>query len=184
MDTKGSFEYTTTEIYCEVDQFSYSVCDPENICCVTAIVTLDLKDEVDPVLQNIPADITISCDEEIPLPALITAYDNCPSISIDKDEVSTRGLDGCALHDYTITRSWTATDLCNNIKTEEQIITISDITAPDIFRIYTLPNGKKLIAGVMENVYQEWKTIPFPIQFNQTPLVFTQIVTTEDITHQ
>ena len=182
MDTKGSFEYTTTETYCGMDQFSYSVCDPENICCVTAVATLDLGDKQDPILQNVPADITVSCDEEIPLPALITAYDNCPSISIDKDEVNTQGLDGCSLHDYTITRSWTATDLCNNTKTEEQVITIADITAPDIFRIYTLPNGKKLVAGVMENVYQEWKTIPFPIQFNQTPLVFTQVVTTEDIT--
>ncbi len=182
MDAKGSFEYTTTEIYCGTDQFSYSVCDPENICCVTAIATLDLGDKVDPILQNVPADVTISCDEEIPLPALITAYDNCPAISINKDEVSTQGLDGCSLHDYTITRSWIARDLCDNTKTAEQVITISDITAPDIFRIYTLPNGKKLVAGVMENVSQEWKTIPFPIQFSQTPLVFTQIVTAEDIT--
>ena len=105
-----------------------------------------LTDTTDPILQNVPADITVGCDEEIPLPPFITAFDNCPSISIDKDEVSTQGLDGCALHSYTITRTWTATDICGNSTTDEQVISIEDAIAPDIFRIYTLPNGKKMVA--------------------------------------
>ena len=36
--------------------------------------------------ENIPADLTINCDEEIPLPPLVSASDNCPAISIDKKE--------------------------------------------------------------------------------------------------
>ena len=85
----------------------------------------------------------MNCDEEIPLAPLVSASDNCPAISIDKAELSTQGEEGCPLYDYTLTRTWTATDVCGNIATDQQIIEIQDITAPDIFRIYTLPNGKK-----------------------------------------
>ena len=56
------------------------------------------------------------------------------------------------------------------------------MTAPDIFRVYTLPNGKKMVAGVMENVNQNWKTISLPIDFPAKPLVFTQVITTKENT--
>ncbi len=181
MTADGSFEYIVADsTFCGIDQFSYQVCHQDNTCCTTAFATLYLTDTTSPTLENVPDDITIGCDEEIPLPPFITAYDNCPSISIDKDEVSTQGLDGCALHNYTITRTWTATDICGNSTTDEQVVSIEDAIAPDIFRIYTLPNGKKMVAGVMENVSENWKTVSFPIQFSQSPLVFTQVVSNKD----
>ncbi len=181
MDANGSFEYIVDDsTYCGIDQFSYTACDLSNTCCATAFVTLHLTDTTDPILENIPADITISCDEDIPLPPFIKAIDNCPSINIDKEEVNTKGLSGCSLNSYTITRSWTATDICGNMTMDKQVISVQDNTAPDIFRIYTLPSGQKLVAGVAENVYEQWKMVSFPIQFDTSPLIFTQVVSNKD----
>ncbi len=180
IEPNGEFSYTPSIYECGTDQFVYQVCNSITSCCATATVTLNLSDTLPPILRNIPANITINCDEEIPLAPLVSASDNCPVISIDKTEISTQGEEGCPLHDYTLTRIWTATDVCGNTATDQQIIEIQDITAPDIFRIYTLPNGKKMVAGVMENVTERWKAIQFPIDFPTTPVVFTQVVSTID----
>jgi uncharacterized repeat protein (TIGR01451 family) len=179
-ESNGFFEYTPTLMDCSDDQFTYQVCGANNGCCDTGMVTLVLMDNTSPDLVNIPADLTISCDEEIPLPPFITATDNCPSISIKVTENSTQGEDGCSLYDYDITRIWTATDQCGNTATDSQLIKIQDIVAPDIFRVYTLPNGKKMVAGVMENVTHRWKTINLPIDFASVPSIFSQVITKND----
>ncbi len=176
IDAAGVFEYTPTVFECGDDQFVYRVCNQTTGCCATAAVYLQFSDEKAPDLQNVPADLTINCDEEIPLPPLVSAFDNCPAISINKEEESTQGEDGCSLYDYTLTRTWTATDACGNTASDQQAVDIQDITAPDIFRIYTLPNGKKMVAGVMENVTHRWKTLQFPVDFPTVPVVFTQVL--------
>ncbi|MEM6316437.1 MAG: collagen-binding domain-containing protein [Bacteroidota bacterium] len=180
LQSNGAFEYTPTVFECGTDEFVYQVCNPTTGCCATAFVRLSFEDNEAPTLQNVPENITINCDEEIPLPPLVSAFDNCPAISIDKMESNTQGEDGCSLYDYTVTRTWVATDVCGNTASDQQIVEIQDITAPDIFRIYTLPNGKKMVAGVMENVTQRWKTIQFPIDFPTVPIVFTQVTSTRD----
>ena len=48
--------------------------------------------------------------------------------------------------------SWIAEDFCGNEAIDSPLIHVKDVTAPDIYRIYTLPNGNKLVVGVMENV--------------------------------
>ncbi len=180
MSTNGTFEYIPNVFECAVDQFFYRVCDQSTGCCATANVTLSFEDDQKPELRNVPADLTINCDEEIPLAPLVSAFDNCPSISIDKAEVSTQGEDGCSLYDYTLTRTWTATDICGNQFSDQQVIEIQDITAPNIYRVYTLPNGKKMVAGVMKNVTSRWKTIQFPIDFPSRPVILTQMTTGKD----
>ncbi len=176
IQNNGSFTYTPTNPVCGTEQFTYRVCNDNSNCCDTATVALDLTDNVIPALSNIPADITINCDDDIPLPAQVQVWENCTSISMDITEVSTQGADSCALYSYVLTRTWTVTDFCGNNSSGSQNITLEDKTAPSIYRIYTLPNGKKLIAGVMENVTQRWKTILFPIHFKVDPLVFAQLV--------
>ena len=176
----GAFEYTSTVFECGVDQFTYQVCNSITSCCDMATVTLYFEDTEAPELMNVPADLTINCDEEIPLPALVSALDNCPAISIDRAETSTQGEDGCALYDYTITRTWIATDVCGNTTSEQQIVDIQDRTPPGIFRIYTLPNGKKMVAGVMSNVTNRWKTVQFPVEFASKPVIFTQAIAETD----
>ena len=173
----GAFEYSPSNMLCGNDVFTYQLCNMVNNCCETATVTILVEDTTIPSLINVPADETISCDERLEQPPLVSAFDDCPAISIDVTEHSTQGEDGCSLYDYTLTRTWVATDACGNSTSDSQVVGIQDITAPDIFRIYTLPNGKKIVAGVMENVNQRWKTISFPIDFASTPLVFGQVVT-------
>ena len=176
----GFFTYTSTNALCGTDEFSYQVCDQNTSCCANAIVHLTFEDSTIPILVNIPPDDTISCDEEIPLPPLVSAFDNCPAIGISINEESTQGEDGCSLYDYTITRTWTATDLCGNSTSGSHMIGVQDVVAPDIYRIYTLPNGKKMVAGVMEFVGKNWKTINLPIDFTTKPLIFHQVATSND----
>ena len=38
-----------------------------------------------------------------------------------------------------------------------------------------------MVAGVMENVTQRWKTISFPINFPTTPLVFSQVISYNEV---
>ena len=177
-EATGYFNFTPTDNSCFVEQFTYQVCNDE--CCDTAVVNLNYQDTDAPLLMNIPADETISCDEQIPQSPLIRAIDNCPAIAIDVTETSTQGEDGCSLYQYEFTRTWTASDDCGNSTSDKQVIEVVDITAPDIFKIYTLPNGKKIVAGVMENVNQNWKTISLPIDFPTKPLIFSQVVTDKE----
>ena len=152
LEDNGDFVYTPHTLTCDMDQFAYTVCDLGMNCCVTAVVTIDFNDEEAPMLINVPADLIVNCDEEIPLPPLVTASDNCPAISIDRRDFSTQGEEGCALYDYTVTYTWIAQDFCGNEAIDSQQVFVKDQTAPDIYRIYTMPNGKKMVAGVMENV--------------------------------
>ncbi|MEM1122941.1 MAG: hypothetical protein AAGJ18_21025, partial [Bacteroidota bacterium] len=178
----GTFAYSPSVYECGRDSFRYQLCDLETGICDTASVQLIFQDDRAPNLVNVPAAMTVSCDEQIPAPALVSAFDNCPRIGIDLTETSTAGEDGCSQYQYELTRTWTATDLCGNATAKSQSIVVEDVVAPDIFRIYTLPNGQKLVAGVAEMTNQNWKTVPFPIDFATIPLVFTQVISQEDRT--
>ncbi len=180
LNNNGAFQYLPTIFECGMDEFSYQLCDLTSGDCDTAKVTLIFEDTSIPSLSNIPDDLTLSCDETLPDPALVSAFDNCPRITIDIQEKSTQGEDGCSQYDYALQRTWMATDICGNLNSAIQSIKVQDVAAPNIFRIYTLPNGKKLVAGVTEFVGERWKTVPLPIDFDEKPLVFTQIMTQTD----
>ena len=180
INNNGAFQYLPTLFECGTDEFRYQLCDLTSGDCDTAKVTLIFEDTSIPSLSNIPNDLTLSCDEVLPDPALVSAFDNCPRISIDIREKSTQGEDGCSQYDYALQRTWMATDICGNINSATQSINVQDIAAPNIFRIYTLPNGKKLVAGVTEFVGERWKTVPLPIDFDIKPLVFSQMITQTD----
>jgi uncharacterized repeat protein (TIGR01451 family) len=180
MDPDGEFIYTPNSAFCGSDQFTYQVCNNGTSCCDTASVIIDLADSQAPVLQNIPANVIVHCDDEIPLPPIVNAWENCQSVSLVMDESSNQGGDSCSVYSFDLTRIWTAQDYCGNNVADQQTITILDDTAPDIYRIYTLPNGKRMVAGVMENVTQRWKTIRFPVQFGSKPIVFAQVTTKND----
>jgi hypothetical protein len=101
------------------------------VTCEQIITTVD----VTPPTLTAPADVTIACDADT-TPAstgLATAIDDCdeaPSISAD-DIITHVSCPG----NYTITRSWTATDTCGNIASADQVITVQDVTAP----VLTMP---------------------------------------------
>ncbi|MCR9290331.1 MAG: gliding motility-associated C-terminal domain-containing protein [Bacteroidetes bacterium] len=93
---------------------------------VTDSQTITVQDTTDPVFTNIPADITVDCDQPLPIGDPI-ASDNCDQdVTVAYDEVTTQGCP------YTVTRTWTATDNCGNSTTVTQVITINDDTPPTV----------------------------------------------------
>jgi len=99
-------------------------------CCgneASFMVYFKVIDVTDPVLTGIPDDVTVECDQ-IPTPPTVTAMDNCDNhVDIELSESTVPG--NCA-DEYTLIRTWTATDNCGNTATASQTITVRDTTAP------------------------------------------------------
>jgi hypothetical protein len=176
----GAFTYTPSSSNCGSDQFTYRACNASG-CCATAVATIIIGDNVPPTLLNVPADLTIACDDEVPLPPLVVGQDACPVISISFDEQTTQASAG-ACFSYAITRTWVTTDVCGNSAIDSQLITVIDDVQPELFRVYTLANGKKMVAGIAENTSNLWKYVKFPVAFSSTPLVFAQITSDHEPT--
>ncbi|MGC1473356.1 MAG: gliding motility-associated C-terminal domain-containing protein [Psychroserpens sp.] len=74
----------------------------------------------------LPEDITVECNE-VPEPMILTATDNCGEATVTLMETITPG--SCT-NQYTIARTYTASDECGNSVSHTQIITVEDTTAP------------------------------------------------------
>src|SRR4029450_5380056 len=93
----------------------------------TASQTINVQDITAPVIAALPAVATIDCPAT-PVFAVATATDACGSaFTLTSNDVTTAGA--CA-GSYSVTRTWTATDACNNISTASQTINVQDLTAP------------------------------------------------------
>jgi gliding motility-associated-like protein len=68
----------------------------------------------------------VECDS-VPTIDTLTASDSCSDATVTVDEVRT---DGSCISDYTLVRTWTATDACGNSISHSQTITVQDTTAP------------------------------------------------------
>lgn len=96
---------------------------------VTCEQIIDIGDTVSPELVGVPADTSAECDD-VPAPAAVTATDACdasPMVSLDEATV-----EGDCPDDFTLTRTWTATDACGNSASADQSIEVSDTTPPDV----------------------------------------------------
>ena len=94
----------------------------------TATRTTHVEDTTAPEFVTFPADMTISCDDEIPAVEYPTVVDNC-----DNDVTVALGEDmmpGSCPQNYTIYRTFRAYDNCMNERVETQTITVVDETAP------------------------------------------------------
>ena len=96
-----------------------------NVSTAQQVVTV--VDDEGPVFTFVPADYTISCDEEIILDEA-AAIDNCGEVTIT--EASTT-VEGNCVGNFTITRVFTATDDCGNFVTAQQVITVVDEESPE-----------------------------------------------------
>ncbi|MBI4719715.1 MAG: hypothetical protein HY770_00460, partial [Chitinivibrionia bacterium] len=84
-------------------------------------------DEVDPTLSGCPSElVNVQCMDDVPAPANVTAWDYCDA---DVDIVFNEVDDGQTCP-KTITRTWTATDDCDNTASCSQTIIIDDTTDP------------------------------------------------------
>src|SRR5450756_693302 len=102
------------------------------------VQTITVHDVTNPVI-TCPANVTISCDaDNTPTgTGTATATDNCApvtNITIGYSDVSTYNVDPAnVLHyNYTITRTWRATDVAGNFSECVQTITVHDVTNPVI----------------------------------------------------
>ena len=95
----------------------------------TCTQTITINDTTPPT-ANCPADLTVECVAEVPLPdiSLVTAMDNCGNATVSHvGDVSDN-----AICPEVITRTYQAVDDCGNVTTCTQIITINDTTPPVI----------------------------------------------------
>ncbi|UCD17566.1 MAG: hypothetical protein JSV44_01295, partial [Candidatus Zixiibacteriota bacterium] len=94
----------------------------------TASQTITVIDTVAPVISDVGADETIECPAE-PVFSEPTASDLCgPAELTFVDDTTT----GDCPQEYSVMRTWTATDDCGNFSTASQTITVIDTIAPVI----------------------------------------------------
>lgn len=132
-----------------------------NVSTPPCVTTIKVKDVVAPVLQTLPADTTINCQDPIPAAATLTATDACSAPTVIYVETSTKDTVGCGKYSYVITRNWTATDAAGNVSTGTQKITVQDIEAPlfltstpDTIHALTAGNNTDCTAKVDVNILQ------------------------------
>ncbi|MBK9015411.1 MAG: DUF11 domain-containing protein [Saprospiraceae bacterium] len=122
----GTICYTITRTWTATD-------DDGNTITATQVITV--TDDVLPTLVGVPANTTADCGN-VPAPATVTATDNC-SANLQVVFSETQTSDPC---NYTITRTWSATDDCGNVSTAVQIVTVHghgtarDVCHPRLFR--------------------------------------------------
>ena len=90
---------------------------------------IEVFDDVPPELSNIPDGYIKNC-EETPEFELPDATDNCVGdVTI---EVETETIYGDCPQNYTIHRTFIATDVCGNESTDEQEIVVEDVESPQL----------------------------------------------------
>ena len=102
-----------------------------NGCQSTDSVKILINNNPRPILAGVPANITVNCNT-IPSPATVTEINGA---TVTLAEVRTNG--NCT-NNYKLTRTWTATDVCNQTDVGTQIVTIQDLVAPTLLGI--IPN--------------------------------------------
>ena len=89
--------------------------------------TINVQDTTAPAfVEALPMDMTVECDA-VPMAMTLTATDNCSEVGVQYAETRT---DGNCPSNYTLARTWTATDACGNMTMYTQTITVRDTTIP------------------------------------------------------
>ena len=110
----------------------------------SATQTITVEDTTAPEFTSVPADYTAECSDELILDDA-SASDNCGAVSI---EVSSETIAGDAAGNYTVVRTFTATDDCGNSTSATQTITVEDTTAPEFTSVpadYTAECSDELV---------------------------------------
>lgn len=90
---------------------------------------IDVLDDVPPTIIYVPLGLSLSC-EEPPELEIAVAVDGCLG-AVDM-MVETDTIFGNCPHNYTIQRTFIATDNCFNEATALQLIVVADFTAPEL----------------------------------------------------
>ncbi len=124
-----TFETFTEALSCEDEYILRYVWTATDDCgnVSSAEQVINVSDNTAPLITGVPADVSVECDN-VPAPASPTTSDNC-----DTDptfEFAENLIPGACTDNYTLVRTWTATDNCDNVTTESQTIDVSDTTPP------------------------------------------------------
>lgn len=84
-------------------------------------------DQVAPVFTDFLNDLTVSCDEIIPVPVYPMIEDDCSPADVTLSETI---IEGDCPNTYTIIRTFTASDLCGNTTSQNQNVFVVDDEAP------------------------------------------------------
>lgn len=154
-NSSGSATYNTPDITdnCDVDFSTLAINGVNiiNLTCAdvgtfTANITVDdingntgtctanitVEDNTAPTLTGVPADNTISCGDNLSAP-VVTANDVCDgALSVTFNQMSTKTGNPatCGDYNYTLTRTWSATDNSGNAVSESMVLTVEDTEAP------------------------------------------------------
>lgn len=119
---------------------------------------LTVTDNQGPQFLNAPKDTTVSC-ANIPTIPTIAVVDNCTTTPV-LEFTETRTNGSCTFN-YLLTRRWTAKDLCGNVSTHTQVITVRDNIAP-------------VLTGVPADLSTSCQSIPVPATPSATDNCDTQ----------
>ncbi|MNQ10658.1 hypothetical protein D3C85_235010 [compost metagenome] len=105
----------------------FQICEklnPDN--CIAGFLTITVQDINKPVFTALPAPKTISCDETVNFEQAV-ATDACSTVALTYID---ERVNGSCPGSYTVTRTWTATDVSGNFSTASQVINVEDKTGP------------------------------------------------------
>ena len=104
-------------------------------CTSTCSKTIDLVDTIPPVITYVPDSLMVQCASGVPIASAdsVTVTDNCDGdINIAVSDSITN--QSCP-NQFTLIRTWTATDTCGNFSTASQIITVLDTIPPILYGV-------------------------------------------------
>jgi hypothetical protein len=105
--------------------------------------TATVTDAAAPTITYVPADLALSCDDEVPFEWIVAeddATEEADLVYAYTDSV----IEGICETEYQILRTFTVTDACDNSSTAEQLLTISDTTAPVLSGACEASNGETI----------------------------------------
>eukprot|EP00698_Gefionella_okellyi_P008125 TRINITY_DN1_c0_g1_i1.p1 TRINITY_DN1_c0_g1~~TRINITY_DN1_c0_g1_i1.p1 ORF type:complete len:2161 (-),score=481.62 TRINITY_DN1_c0_g1_i1:2095-8577(-) len=116
--------YTVVRTFVATDE-----CNHDSAASTQTIVYVD---DVAPVM-TVPAAVTLNCEEnhmDLQLTGQATATDSCSgSATVTYQDAFVEGSECTSI---VVKRTWTAVDACGNDVSQDQLITIQDITAPTL----------------------------------------------------
>jgi hypothetical protein len=140
--------------------------------------TINKIDNTPPVINGVPANVNINCNAPIPGVPLVTATDNCGAATLTFNESIGAG-NTCG---YTINRTWTAVDACNNATSRTQVINVEDTSPPVALckshTVFLNANGQAVVlaADIDNGSYDNCTTIT--LTANPTTLSCANLGTT------
>ena len=150
----GPYTITPSQVDLDIGSYTFTVTDANN-CSITLPVTIIKEDNAPPVFGTLPADETVQCDK-VPAPEVVTAIDDHGLPTVTFSEVRN---DGACPNNYSLIRTWTATDECGLSSTYTQTITVEDTTPPEFTALdKDFCVDKIMDATDLTTVLPEWYT--------------------------